>query len=131
MPKITFGPDVDLDIEEVTLPSGRYTNADAEADSEHFTARAPGRPSLARGVSPQVTFRVPQLVKEALADAAKREGRAEAQIARQALIEYLERSRSACRRNRRPPAPTGRPRASAGRHPGPSRSPGDAAWASL
>jgi hypothetical protein len=95
--KTTAGPDVDLDAEEVILPSGRrYTEADAQADELYFEARTrPGRPSLARGVSPQVSFRVPQSVKEDLAEIAKAEGRPEAQVARQALAEYLDRHRGA------------------------------------
>jgi hypothetical protein len=95
--KTTVGPDVDLDTEAVVLPSGRrYTEADAAADEQHFgTHTRPGRPSLARGISPQVSFRVPQSVKDDLAEVAKAEGRAEAQVARQALAEYLDRHRGA------------------------------------
>ncbi|MBK8460200.1 MAG: ribbon-helix-helix protein, CopG family [Micropruina sp.] len=93
--KYTIGPDIDLDTEEVLLPSGhRYSNADAEADSEYFASR-PGRPSLARGVSPQVSFRVPRDVKDELASLSQAEGRPEAQVARQALLEYLARHRGA------------------------------------
>jgi hypothetical protein len=95
--KTTVGPDVDLDAEEVILPSGRrYTAADAAADERHFQSRTrPGRPSLARGVSPQVSFRVPQSIKDDLSEVAKAEGRPEAQVARQALAEYLDRHRGA------------------------------------
>lgn len=95
--KTTVGPDVDLDAEAVVLPSGhRYTEADAQADEQYFEARTrPGRPSLARGVSPQVSFRVPQSVKDDLAEVARAEGRPEAQVARQALAEYLDRHRGA------------------------------------
>lgn len=71
--KNTVGPDVDLDAEDVTLPSGRrYTQADAEADEQFFRDKTlPGRPSLAGGVSPQVSFRVPQSVKDELTRIAK------------------------------------------------------------
>ncbi len=91
----TIGPDVDLDTEVVVLPSGRrYTNANAEADSAYFEKRR-GRPSLARGTSPQISFRVPQDVKDALASLSETEGLPEAQLARQALLEYLARHRTA------------------------------------
>ena len=60
--KYTIGPDIDLDVEEVFVGGRRYTNADAEADSEYFEKRA---------------------------------GRPEAQVARQALLEYLARHRGA------------------------------------
>ena len=95
--KITVGPDVDLDTEEVILPSGRrYTEADAQADAEYFESQArPGRPSLAHGVSPQVSFRVPQAIKDDLANVAKRLGRPEARVAREALTEYLKRHHGA------------------------------------
>jgi hypothetical protein len=90
----TIGPDIDLDVEEVFVAGRRYTNADADADSEYFEKRA-GRPSLAHGTSPQVSFRVPREVKDQLASLSEAEGRPEAQVARQALLEYLARHRGA------------------------------------
>lgn len=93
--KYTIGPDIDLDTETVVLPSGRpYSNADAEADSEYFAGRR-GRPSLGRGTSPQISFRVPEDVRIELAALSETEGRPAAQVARQALLEYLARHREA------------------------------------
>ena len=90
MPKTTLGPDVDLDAEAVILPDGhRHTAADAEADAEWFAAR-PGRPSLARGVSPQVSFRVPQAIKDRLKTVAAQAGRTQAEVAREAFERGLE-----------------------------------------
>ena len=90
MTKVTFEPDVDLDHEVVILPSGhRYTNADAHEDAEWFAAH-PGRPSLDRGISPQVSFRVPQAIKDRLKETAARSGRTQADVAREAFQKGLE-----------------------------------------
>lgn len=89
MPKVTFEPDVDLDQEVVTLPSGhRYTAADARVDADWFAAH-PGRPSLARGISPQVAFRVPQDLKDQLRTVAGRVGRTQSDVAREAFAKGL------------------------------------------
>jgi hypothetical protein len=91
MTTVTVGPDIDLDQEEVFLPSGRrYRNADAEADAAYFEARHVGRPSLAQGVSPQVSFRVAPSTKAQLTAKAKATGRTEAAVAREALERYLQ-----------------------------------------
>ena len=94
MTQFTIGPDIDLDREEVILPSGRrYTNADAEADAAWFESRETrrgGRPSLESGVSPQVAFRVPPTTKTKLRAVAQSQGRTEASVAREALDQYLD-----------------------------------------
>lgn len=94
MAKTTIGKNINLDEEKIVLKHGRYTEADAAADAAEFENR-PGRPSLGRGISPQVAFRVPESLKSDLAAVAAAEGRPEAQVARQALVEYLERHRGA------------------------------------
>ena len=91
---VTFGPDVDLDREVVILPNGRrYTTADAEAEADAIEAQhplAPGRPSLDRGISPQVSFRVPQAIKDRLRETAARSGRTQADVPREAFQKGLE-----------------------------------------
>jgi len=89
MSKVTFGPDVDLDRESVILPSGnRYTAADAQSDDDWFASHV-GRPSLGRGISPQVSFRVPQAIKDRLKIIAERAGRTQADVAREAFEKGL------------------------------------------
>ncbi len=66
-------------------------SAEAEAgyDPRTFRPRRVGRPSLGKGTSPRVNFRVSQrLLKEAIAKA-KREGRSLSAIARRLLEEYV------------------------------------------
>ncbi|MDR1265608.1 MAG: CopG family transcriptional regulator [Propionibacteriaceae bacterium] len=88
---VTIGPDIDLDAETVILPSGRrYTNADADADADHFEGKRAGRPSLDSGVSPQIAFRVPPATKAKLRAVANSLGRTEASIVREALDRFLE-----------------------------------------
>jgi hypothetical protein len=92
MSTITIGADIDLDREPTVLPSGhRYTNADADADAAWFEdhEKRRGRPSLAHGTSPQVAFRVPPATKAQLAAIARRQGRTQAALARDALDQYL------------------------------------------
>lgn len=96
--KHTIGPGIDLDIEEVIVGGRRYTEADALADAAALEKAPPavGRPSLGtHGTSPQISFRVPRDVKDELASLSHAEGRPEAQLARQALLEYLARHRGA------------------------------------
>lgn len=53
--------------------------------------RRPGRPALGRreGASPRIVFRVPAELKQALRAAARRTGRRESDLAREALERYL------------------------------------------
>jgi hypothetical protein len=67
-----------------------YGNADADADAAALEGRRVGRPSLASGVSPQVSFRVPTSVKAKLKAVALDSGRTEAAIAREALERFLD-----------------------------------------
>ncbi len=83
---------VDLDEEVMLTPSGsRYTAADAEADVEHVLAKlGRGKPSLSgQGTSPQIGVRLPVDLRARLAERAKREGRKESEIVREALAAYL------------------------------------------
>lgn len=98
-PEVVDGGDIDLDTEEVRAPNGtRLTEADAERTAEDVLQGA-GRPSLtAPGQhSPQVTFRLPEEVKESLEQIASEQGRSRSDVMRDALAEYVGRASS--RRN--------------------------------
>lgn len=88
--KTTVGPDVDLDAEEVMLPSGRrYTQAEAEADEQFFRERTrPGRPSLAGGVGRRCRSGCRNRSRTSSPESRK------PRAARQALTEYLDPHRS-------------------------------------
>ena len=87
--------DVDLDLNPITLPSGKVLDNEAAADlGERVAARVArnrGRPSLTHpGVhSPQVSSRVNPELKTAIEDIASREGIRPAEVVRQALQEYV------------------------------------------
>ncbi|NYI71518.1 hypothetical protein GGQ54_002078 [Naumannella cuiyingiana] len=84
--------DVDLDTEDYTYAGQPLTEARAAEVGEAAIDRARrGRPSLTGGRvhSPQVAFRVPQPIKDRLAQAARDEHRTEAAIMRDALEAYL------------------------------------------
>ena len=49
----------------------------------------PGRPSLAEGESPRISYRVPASLFDAAASRAKAEGRTLSELAREALRRYL------------------------------------------
>lgn len=90
---IEFGPDVDLDAEEVYTPDGqRLTNERvAELVEDAVTAVRSGRPSLTGGDahSPHVSFRVPEQLGRRAAERAEREGKSVSQLGREALEQYL------------------------------------------
>jgi hypothetical protein len=52
--------------------------------------RRAGRPSLAQGVSPRVTFRLTTAVQQRALARAEREGKTLSQLAREALERYVE-----------------------------------------
>jgi len=87
--------DVDLDLNPITLPSGKVLDNEAAADlGERVAARVArnrGRPSLTHpGVhSPQVSSRVNPELKTAIEDIASRDGIRPADVVRQALQEYV------------------------------------------
>ncbi len=94
-PKVThdtpIGPDVDLEQEVVRDKSGRRVT-DAYVKSLVEAARKPGRPSLAKGRSPAVAFRLPRELREKAEAVAEREGKTISQLAREALESRLEAS---------------------------------------
>jgi predicted HicB family RNase H-like nuclease len=49
----------------------------------------PGRPSLAEGESPKISYRIPASLFEAASERAKTEGRTLSEVAREALERYL------------------------------------------
>jgi hypothetical protein len=66
---------------------------EAERGYDLSTARSvrvrPGRPSLAEGESPRISYRVPASLFEAASAKAKAEGRTLSELAREALRRYL------------------------------------------
>jgi len=94
--------DIDLDLEQIIHNGKRLTEADVEPLVEKIRSTGRGRPSIdgdAKGTkghrSPQVAFRVPERLKDDLADLAKRDGVRESEVLRRALEEYIEHRRSA------------------------------------
>jgi hypothetical protein len=87
--------DVDLDLNPITLASGKVLDNEAAAVlGERVAARVArdrGRPSLTQpGVhSPQVSSRVNPELKSAIEDIASRDGIRPADVVRQALQEYV------------------------------------------
>lgn len=99
MSKDTYIDDgyVDLDVEEFFDANGeRITNARAQELADDLERSGPGRPSLTEsGVhSPHLSLRVPVEVRHQLDQLAEKEGRRPSAIARDALIEYLQRHAS-------------------------------------
>jgi hypothetical protein len=95
-PRYTIGPDIDLDVEEVTEPDGsRLTEQRAQMIAEEtLTEVRRGRPSLGRkrnkvGRSPQITVRVTETTRAKAAKRAQTEGRTISELARDALERYL------------------------------------------
>jgi predicted HicB family RNase H-like nuclease len=92
-PRITLdiGPDVDLEKEVVRDRSGRRVT-DAYMEGLAEAVRKPGRPSLAKGRSPAVAFRLPRELRQKAEAIAEREGKTIPQLAREALESRLEAS---------------------------------------
>jgi hypothetical protein len=91
-----IGPDIDLDQEEVYLPSGeRLTEARAEELAEELVTeyrRSAGRPSLtgAARPTPTLSIRVSPRTRSRLESIAKRQNRRLADVTRDALEEYVD-----------------------------------------
>lgn len=64
--------------------------AEAERGYDFSLGRRRGRPSLDRGVSPRVTFRVSGELQERARERAEREGKSLSELARDALAEYVK-----------------------------------------
>lgn len=96
-PKITDNTpiaerDVDLATEVVRDKHGRrITDAYVER-AVKAAQRGPGRPSLAKGNSPQIAFRVPAEVRDRAEAVAAGEGKTVSQLAREALESRLAAS---------------------------------------
>jgi predicted HicB family RNase H-like nuclease len=91
--KYVLGRDIDLDKEVVRDSRGkRITSKRAEKLVEEVIAQAVGRPSLTgpSKVSPEIKARVPEKLKLALEQEAKRQGQTPSALIRQALEEYLD-----------------------------------------
>jgi len=91
--KYVLGKDVDLEREVVRDGRGRrITNKRAEKISEEVIAQVVGRPSLTgpTKVSPEIKARVPEKLKHALENEAKRQGQTPSALIRQALEEFLD-----------------------------------------
>jgi hypothetical protein len=64
--------------------------AEAGYDLRTFKSeRVPGRPSLGKGVSPRISYRVPERLYSKAKARAKAEGRTVSEIARDALRRYI------------------------------------------
>ena len=95
-PKVTtstpLGRAVDLSQEAVRDESGRPIDADYVDELVEAARKAPGRPSLAKGTSPSVAFRLPPELRARAAEIAASEGKTVSQLAREALKAWLDRS---------------------------------------
>jgi predicted HicB family RNase H-like nuclease len=94
-PKVTLdtpiGPDVVLGREVVKDKKGRLVT-DASVERLVEAGRKPGRPSLAKGRSPAVAFRLPRELRQRAEALAEREGKTISQLAREALESRLQAS---------------------------------------
>lgn len=91
MPKYRLGPEVDLDQEDIRLPSGRRLTQKVADEIVAETRAAVGRPSLTGPGqhSPRVSLRVAPAVVEGLDAIAQREGVSRSEITRRALEEFV------------------------------------------
>lgn len=93
MSEHTVGPDIDLDAETVLDKKGeRITEARAALIAQQTLSQIHrGRPSLTGRPhhSPQVSFRVPESVREQARARAEAEGTTISHVARDALVRYL------------------------------------------
>lgn len=91
--KYVLGKDVDLEREVVRDGRGRrITSKRAEKIAQEVIAQVVGRPSLTgpKKVSPEIKARVPEKLKLALENEAKRQGQTPSALIRQALEEFLD-----------------------------------------
>lgn len=87
-----LGRTVDLSQEAVRDKSGRPIDAAYVEELVGAARKAPGRPSLAKGTSPSVAFRLPPELRARAAEIAASEGKTVSQFAREALEARLDRS---------------------------------------
>lgn len=91
--RLADDPVIDLDKEDIRLKDGaRLTDELAASIAEEALTKArAGRPSLSGAAksSPQIAFRVPDDVRDAVEQLAASEGKTVSQIAREALEEYV------------------------------------------
>lgn len=82
-----IGPDVDLEREDVRLPSGERLTDKLANEIVEGVRRTGGRPSLSGepARSPQIAFRVPVELRDRAAAVAAAEGKTVSQLAREAL----------------------------------------------
>ena len=90
-PDTPFGPDVDLDQDDVRLADGTPLTPEVAADIVEDARRSAGRPSLTGPGkhSPQVSARVPTELRDAAERQARREGKSVSQLIRELLERYL------------------------------------------
>lgn len=86
-----FGPDVDLDRDDVRLADGTQLTPEVAAEIVEDARRFAGRPSLTGPGkhSPQVSARVPAELRDAAERQARREGKSVSQLIRELLERYL------------------------------------------
>ena len=87
-----LGRTVDLSQEAVRDKRGRPIDANYVEELVEAARKAPGRPSLAKGTSPSVAFRLPPELRARAAEIAASEGKTVSQLAREALEARLDRS---------------------------------------
>ena len=87
-----LGRTVDLSQETVRDKNGRPVDEACVQELVEAARRAPGRPSLAKGTSPSVAFRLPPELRARAAEIAASEGKTVSQLAREALEARLDRS---------------------------------------
>jgi predicted HicB family RNase H-like nuclease len=82
-----IGVDIDLDRDEVRLPSGKRLTTNFASEIVEEVRHAGGRPSLSGEAthSPRIAFRVTPEVRELAAEVAAAEGKTVSQLAREAL----------------------------------------------
>jgi predicted HicB family RNase H-like nuclease len=95
-PKVTtstpLGRTLDLPQETVRDKNSQPIDEAYVQELVEAARRAPGRPSLAKGTSPSVAFRLPPELRARAAEIAASEGKTLSQLAREALEARLDRS---------------------------------------
>lgn len=86
-----IGPDVDIETSVVRDRRGRRITQEY-VDELIEAARKPGRPSLGKGRSPAIAFRLPEDLRSQADALAAQEGKTVSQLAREALEDLVRRS---------------------------------------
>ena len=91
-----FGPDVDLDTEDIRTESGERLTSEVADRIIAEGRRAAGRPSLSgtARTSPQIAFRVPAETRRLAEKVAASEHKTVSQLAREALEDRLRTRRA-------------------------------------